>query len=126
LSGSTTDTALYRPSGGTNPNENDSMLDGQPAGFARSHRGDRGGGGDRDKDPIMEPQPDPGIIPGEPDEGGEPLQDPFYFVCASNVKYTSPPGPDVKQLEATDPLDNFLSTFHQKGLILAATPEPTK
>jgi hypothetical protein len=113
----------YSPAPGTNPDENDDMLVGsdQVDSATRARRSLR----DDDGAPILHPQPEPGL-PGLPIGNPPPLRAPYYFICSSVVQYDGSPGPQVKQLALADPLNNFLSTLHLQGLILAGTPEPSR
>ena len=122
VGGSETNQPIYSPSGGTNPNENDALLE---AVIPSSENPPSDGGGS-DKPPIIDPQPDPGLplpLPVPPFDSAHPLNPPFYFVCSSNVPFSSNPPNTVKRLVVADPLNNFLSTFHLKGLILQQQPK---
>lgn len=99
-------TGLYNPSPGTNPDENDDMMsdDGSSSGMDSQL-------------PTLAVSPPPGDAPN--------LQAPYYFICSSVVQFDAPPPSTlVNQLVLTDPLNNFVSTLHLQGLILANSPSP--
>lgn len=116
---------LYNPAPGTNPDENDDMVEAmqvdvavEPSVSLVQRPPSKAGDG---RSPILRPQPEPGL-PGGPIGNPPELESPFFFICSSAVDFVSPPGPEVKQLTLSDALNNFLSTFHMQGLILADTP----
>ena len=104
---------LYSPAGGTNPNENDELLESLSASDAEDEPSDGG---------PMFPLPVPGL-PQTPSPGSSELQPPYYFVCASNMNFLGTIPASVKQLTASDALNNFLSVFHLKGIVLSDVPK---
>jgi len=119
--------ASYSPLPGTGPDENDSLM--QINSSNSNTEGSTPAPGTPSVAPIMRAQP--GLPSGEPRDLapqllGEPpdLKAPYYFIASSFVKYDLPPDPAVvKQLQATDPLDEFLSGMHLQGIILTGKPE---
>ncbi|KAF5644976.1 transcriptional activator srcap [Fusarium tjaetaba] len=120
---------VYSPASGTNPNENDDLLD-----FAATARNLSDNiGGDTDSmefdggsPPVIGPLPVPGIPGPPPGKGLKDLEAPFFFICSSDLKYNGPPPNTVKQLTSAHPLNEFVSTFHLKGIILARQPDPSQ